>query len=158
MPCTSFDKGCCLMTTFNVRFSLMGAIGLAGLFCIWASGWTDRIIAADVTYIVWIQSLLMLVALYNVWRGEWTHVQDLREMLFELGLIGTLIGMIIAVADVDPTQVGNANAAGKLAAGFISGMGVALYTTLVGAVFAAWLWLLRQILNPIDRRRPRSRT
>ena len=140
------------MTTFNVRFSLLCAIGLAGFFCIWASGWADRIIAGDVTYIIWIQSVILLMALHSAWRGNWAHVRDLREMLFELGMIGTVIGAIISVSDIDPSQVGNANAAGKMVAGFISGMGVALYTTLVGAVYATWLWLLQQILDPVDHR------
>jgi hypothetical protein len=56
-----------------------------------------------------------------------------------MGLIGTVIGFIIALSGVDPTLVSDVSAIGKMVSTLISGLGTALYTTLVGSVLNLWL-------------------
>ena len=51
-----------------------------------------------------------------------------------LGLVGTVIGFIVALSSVDPGTISIAKAVGPLVANLIQGMSIALYTTLVGAV------------------------
>ena len=51
-----------------------------------------------------------------------------------LGLVGTVIGFVVALSGVDPGTIGIAKAVGPLVANLIQGMSIALYTTLVGAV------------------------
>ncbi|MGB0551804.1 MAG: MotA/TolQ/ExbB proton channel family protein [Alphaproteobacteria bacterium] len=51
-----------------------------------------------------------------------------------LGLVGTVIGFIVALSGVDPESVCGASAAGPMVTKLILGMSIALYTTLVGAV------------------------
>ena len=51
-----------------------------------------------------------------------------------LGLVGTVIGFIVALSGVDPGTISIAKAVGPLVANLIQGMSIALYTTLVGAV------------------------
>ena len=51
-----------------------------------------------------------------------------------LGLVGTVIGFIVALSGVDPGTISIAKAVGPLVAYLIQGMSIALYTTLVGAV------------------------
>ena len=51
-----------------------------------------------------------------------------------LGLVGTVIGFIVALSGVDPVTISIAKAVGPLVANLIQGMSIALYTTLVGAV------------------------
>ena len=66
--------------------------------------------------------------------------------LVSLGLVGTVIGFIIALSGVDPSRVGDASAIGPMVAKLIEGMGVALYTTLVGATLGVWTALNHRIL------------
>lgn len=70
--------------------------------------------------------------------GRITFVRQAGGMLVTLGLIGTVIGFIIALSGVDPSRMGDAASIGPMVATLIDGMGVALYTTLVGAVLGVW--------------------
>ncbi len=68
------------------------------------------------------------------------------SLLVTLGLIGTVIGFIVALSGVDPAMVGNVNAIGPMVGSLVEGMGIALYTTLVGAMFGIWTALLHAVL------------
>lgn len=73
-------------------------------------------------------------------------VRNIANSLIFLGLIGTVIGFIIALSGVDPaamTQVENVTA---MVTTLINGMSVAMYTTLVGAVLHVWLNVSHRIL------------
>ena len=73
-------------------------------------------------------------------------VRHIANSLIFLGLIGTVIGFIIAMSGVDPeaaTQVDNISA---MVSTLIDGMSVAMYTTLVGAVLYVWLNIGYRIL------------
>lgn len=66
-------------------------------------------------------------------------VRHIANSLVFLGLIGTVIGFIIALSGVDPTRAADADNVADMVATLISGMSVALNTTLVGAVLYVWL-------------------
>jgi hypothetical protein len=56
-----------------------------------------------------------------------------------LGLIGTVIGFIIALSGVDPETASEVESIAGMVSTLISGMSVAMNTTLVGAVLYVWL-------------------
>lgn len=56
-----------------------------------------------------------------------------------LGLLGTVIGFIMVLTNIPSNAVGDAAQVGKLVGVLTNGMGVALYTTLVGAITNLWL-------------------
>ncbi|MCR9070261.1 MAG: MotA/TolQ/ExbB proton channel family protein [Alphaproteobacteria bacterium] len=66
-------------------------------------------------------------------------VRHIANSLVFLGLIGTVIGFIIALSGVDPSRAADADNVADMVATLISGMSVALNTTLVGAVLYVWL-------------------
>lgn len=66
-------------------------------------------------------------------------VQHMANSLVLLGLIGTVVGFIIALSGVDPSTAGSVDAIAPMVAELIHGMSVALYTTLVGSVLHLWL-------------------
>ena len=55
-----------------------------------------------------------------------------------LGLIGTVVGFILMTSGIGDGVTG-AEAARALVTSLVIGMGTALYTTLVGAIFSVWL-------------------
>jgi len=68
-------------------------------------------------------------------------VRNIANLLVLLGLIGTVLGFIIALSGVDPKAVGDVSAIGPMVAQLVAGMATALYTTLAGAVLNVWLML-----------------
>lgn len=66
-------------------------------------------------------------------------VRQVANSLVLLGLIGTVLGFIIALSGVDPNSASDIRAISPMVANLIRGMSVALYTTLVGAVLNLWL-------------------
>ena len=64
-----------------------------------------------------------------------------------MGLIGTVIGFIIALSGVDPATAGDVNAIAPMVSALIGGMSVALYTTLVGAILNVWLMVNYRLLE-----------
>jgi len=75
------------------------------------------------------------------------HIRHVANSLVFLGLIGTVLGFIIALSGVDPQAAADVSAIGPMVSILISGMSVALYTTLVGAVLNVWLMLNYRVLE-----------
>jgi len=73
-------------------------------------------------------------------------VRQIANSLVVLGLIGTVIGFIIALSGVRPDVASDVSAISPMVATLIYGMSVALYTTLVGAVLNIWLMVNYRIL------------
>jgi biopolymer transport protein ExbB/TolQ len=71
----------------------------------------------------------------------------LANLLVLLGLIGTVVGFILALAGIDPVIVGDAAAIGPMVSRLLEGMAVALYTTLAGSLLNIWLTLNCRLLE-----------
>lgn len=74
-------------------------------------------------------------------------VKHIAASLVLLGLIGTVVGFVIALSGVDPSNAADPASIGPMVATLIAGMSTALYTTLVGAVLNIWLMLNYRILE-----------
>ncbi len=142
------------------RFILFNA-GCASLMAWFASkGWLTMVAAADPTGISWgIVALFLLSGAgtaVQAWKlnrerngtgkptnptvrgGKLKRIERAGESMALLGLIGTIVGFIIAFATSDPAALLNATEVGSGVATMMKGMGVALYTTLTGAVLGGW--------------------
>ena len=73
-------------------------------------------------------------------------VRSIAGSLVLLGLIGTVIGFIIALSGVDPAGVSDIKAIAPMVSTLIAGMSTALYTTLVGSVLNIWLMINHGLL------------
>ena len=74
-------------------------------------------------------------------------VRHIANSLVFLGLIGTVIGFMIALSGVNPDDASDISAIGPMVSTLISGMSVALTTTLVGAILNIWLMINYRILE-----------
>ncbi|NJO37477.1 MAG: MotA/TolQ/ExbB proton channel family protein [Rhizobiales bacterium] len=74
-------------------------------------------------------------------------VRHIAGSLVFLGLIGTVIGFMIALSGVDPERAADVSAIGPMVSTLISGMSVALSTTLAGAVLNIWLMVNYRLLE-----------
>ncbi len=66
-------------------------------------------------------------------------VRHIANSLVLLGLIGTVIGFIIALSGIDPQKAADFASISPMVSTLIRGMSTALYTTLVGGVLNLWL-------------------
>jgi len=73
-------------------------------------------------------------------------VRHTANSLVFLGLVGTVIGFIVALSGVDPKSIGSPESVGPMVATLIQGMSIALYTTLVGSVLYLWLIVNHRML------------
>lgn len=73
-------------------------------------------------------------------------VRTISNNLITLGLIGTVIGFIIALSGVDAQAIADVGTVAPMVSTLIKGMSVALVTTLVGSVFHVWLLMCYQVL------------
>lgn len=74
-------------------------------------------------------------------------VRHIANTLVLLGLIGTVLGFIIALSGVDPTGASDVTAIAPMVSTLIQGMSTALYTTLIGSIFNVWLMANYQLLS-----------
>jgi hypothetical protein len=90
-------------------------------------------------------------ALATAFRLKLAHriapVRHIASMLVLLGLIGTIVGFIIALSGVDQEAVTNAGAIGPMVATLLHGMAMALFKTLVGSVLNVWLMVDYRLLE-----------
>ena len=66
-------------------------------------------------------------------------VRHLASTLVLLGLIGTIVGFVIALSGVNQEAVTDAAAIGPMVATLLHGMAMALFKTPVGSVLNVWL-------------------
>lgn len=78
--------------------------------------------------------------------GRIAFIRQIANALVMLGLIGTVVGFVMALQGVSASGAGDASSIGGMVGSMIKGMGVALYTTLVGSVLNLWLGANFQIL------------
>jgi hypothetical protein len=74
-------------------------------------------------------------------------VRHIANSLVLLGLTGTVIGFMIALGGVHPDAVSDASAIGPMVSTLISGMAIALHTTLVGSLLHIWLMVHVRLLE-----------
>lgn len=107
----------------------------------WAAGYLSTIAGRDSGSRSIVASTLQLRI------GDWiTVVRHFANSLVLLGLIGTVIGFIIALSGVDPDSVSDVKAISPMVSTLLSGMSVALYTTLAGAGLNLWLMINHRLL------------
>ena len=73
-------------------------------------------------------------------------IRHIANSLIFLGLIGTVIGFIIALSGVDPEAAADVENVQAMVSTLITGMSVTMYTTLVGALLYVWLSVNHRIL------------
>lgn len=137
-----------------------GASFLAGyalLFGAAAEGWLGLALSADPTGIVMLILSITVagVALAQgmaarVDRGQtaplWV-VRQIASTCVALGFIGTIVGFILMLSSVDAESAGDVTQVASMVGAVISGMGVALYTTLAGCLGSLWLTLTAAVIS-----------
>ena len=152
-------------------FILINLAGVALVVAAHYQGWINKIVEGDSTHLVFVITAMFLVGfamcakhviyLSGSLRKDKSLPIDLLKIKYSTkleiiryianslvftGLIGTVIGFVIALSGVNPDIVGDIDNIGPMVSTLIQGMSVALYTTLVGAIFNLWLMANHRLL------------
>jgi hypothetical protein len=144
------------------RLVAVDIVAFALLGMAWHRGWVEVLWRADTTYLCAAIALVFAFGWGLSWwnahrvRGGYIYLKDFPHyvgtiryiggLLVMMGLIGTVVGFVIALSGVDPQKAGELSGISGMLAALIEGMGVALYTTLAGAVLSIWLSVKHRIL------------
>lgn len=116
---------------------------------VWASvmGYVQFVFTHDVSGLSYIISALFVVGLAAAFAGRTSHLHRTEVWLVTLGLIGNVVGFLIALQDIDTSSLASADGVQKVASNLLAGMGVAFCSTLVGAIAALWISTVSWVLG-----------
>lgn len=162
------------MKIHMARFWVANIAFVALLIAAQMQGWVTMVFQADLSHLT---SVIAVVLLYGLTLSAWklwtmdayvslscemnkdvkkareviaAYIEGIRwlsKRLVELGLVGTVIGFIIAFSGMDQNTIGDVDSAGAMIGVVVMGMGVALYTTLVGMLASLWLHVVYRVLR-----------
>jgi len=128
-------------------FVVLQSVLVAGLLAAYFTGLLSIAWTLDPTRLSLVIVVAFLVGLVAVAMGKWDLARWVAPRLFQLGLVGTIVGFIIAFSSIDASRAGDPTAATEMVTNTLLGMGVALMTTLVGALGNLWLSVNIRILE-----------
>jgi hypothetical protein len=113
----------------KIKFAIIQVTVISLLAAGWALGWLQLLFLTDQTFITSIIAVVTAIGLLQVWMGRWGWVEFIVTALPLLGLLGTIIGIKIAVGGVEGQEIELRDL----------GVATALNTTIVGMIGALWV-------------------
>lgn len=130
-----------------IRYWLVNLAGLAALTAAWFEGWIETIWSADVSNLTAVIVGLLVLGQIFIWFEKKILVNYISRGVVLLGLIGTVVGFIMALSGVSVESISDFDNLAPMITSLISGMAVALYTTLVGSLAYLWLMTTQAVCN-----------
>ena len=130
-----------------IRFWSLNVSGALAFMAAWVAGWASRPFTQDPTYLTWLIASIFLWGLFLAHQSRWEAVRWISGRLVRLGLVGTLVGFVIALSGVDWSHAGDVAQIPHMVGAMVSGLSVAIYTSLAGWIGSLWLDLNRRLLG-----------
>ena len=135
---------------FLSRCIVLQAIGGAGIAGLWTAGIAGKPFAGDNAFLCWLIVGMGALGIACVFRRRWNDVQWLATHVVRIGLLGTVIGLIIAFAAAGNGGSASPDEIKPMVAAVVQGMYVSLYATLLGIATNLWLKINLRLLGGID--------
>jgi hypothetical protein len=135
---------------FLSRFIVLQAIGAAGIVGLWAAGIAGKPFAGNNAYLCWLIAAIGALGILCVFFRRWRDVDWLATHVVRIGLLGTVVGLIVAFSAARAGGSADPNAIRPMIASVIDGMYVALYATLLGIATNLWLKINLRLLGNFD--------
>jgi MotA/TolQ/ExbB proton channel family len=135
---------------FLSRCIVLQAIGGAGIAGLWTAGIAGKPFAGDNAFLCWLIVGMGVLGIVCVFRRRWNDVQWLATHVVRIGLLGTVIGLIIAFAAAGDGGSASPDEIKPMVAAVVQGMYVSLYATLLGIATNLWLKINLRLLGRID--------
>jgi hypothetical protein len=135
---------------FLSRCIVLQAIGGAGIAGLWTAGIAGKPFDGDNAFLCWLIVGMGALGILCVFRRRWNDVQWLATHVVRIGLLGTVIGLIIAFAAAGNGGSASPDEIKPMVAAVVQGMYVSLYATLLGIATNLWLKINLRLLGGID--------
>jgi MotA/TolQ/ExbB proton channel family len=135
---------------FLSRCVVLQAIGAAGLVGLWIAGIASRPFESDNGFLCWLIVAIAALGVLCVFLQRWSDVEWLATHVVRIGLLGTVIGLIIAFSAAKAGGSADPSAIKPMIAAVVDGMYVSLYATLLGIATNLWLKINLRLLGHAD--------
>jgi hypothetical protein len=133
--------------TFLSRVVVLQAIGAALLASLWVAGLAGKPFEGNNGPLCWIIVGMGLLGIGCVFLQRWNDVQWLATHVVRIGLLGTVVGLIIAFSAAARGGSANPDEIKPMIAAVVNGMYVSLYATLLGIGTNLWLKINLRLLG-----------
>ena len=132
---------------FLSRCVVLQAIGAAFLAGLWIAGLASKPFEGDTAALCWIILGIGALGIACVFLQRWRDVQWIATHVVRIGLLGTVIGLIIAFSAAAQGGSSNPEEIKPMIAAVVNGMYVSLYATLLGISVNLWLKINLRLLG-----------
>jgi hypothetical protein len=132
---------------FLSRFFVLQAIGAAFIMGLWIAGLAGKPFDGESAPVCWIILGIGALGLVCVFTQRWRDVQWIATHVVRIGLLGTVVGLIIAFSAAADGGSSNPDEIKPMISAVVSGMYVSLYATLLGIAVNLWLKVNLRLLG-----------
>jgi hypothetical protein len=132
---------------FLSRAVVVQAIGAAMIVGLWIAGLAGKPFEGNNGPLCWIIVGMGLLGIGCVFAQRWNDVQWLATHVVRIGLLGTVVGLIIAFSAAGQGGSTNPDEIKPMIAAVVNGMYVSLYATLLGIGTNLWLKINLRLLG-----------
>jgi hypothetical protein len=134
---------------FLSRFVVLQAVGAAGIAALWIAGLAGMPFEGANAPLCWIIVAIGAVGLLCTLLRRWRDVQWIATHVVRIGLLGTVVGLIIAFSAARHGGSADVEAVKTMIASVVDGMYVSLYATLLGIAVNLWLKVNLRLLGNV---------
>jgi hypothetical protein len=134
---------------FISRFVVLQTIGAAGLVGLWTAGLAGKPFESSNAPLCWLIVAMGALGIGCVFLRRWRDVQWIATHVVRIGLLGTVVGLIIAFSAAGTGASADTEQVKTMIAAVVSGMYVSLYATLLGIGANLWLKINLRLLGDI---------
>ncbi len=132
---------------FLSRCVVLQAIGAAFVMGLWIAGLAGKPFAGDTAALCWIILGIGALGIACVFLQRWRDVQWLATHVVRIGLLGTVVGLIIAFSAAADGGSSSPEEIKPMISAVVNGMYVSLYATLLGIGVNLWLKINLRLLG-----------
>jgi hypothetical protein len=135
---------------FLSRCVVVQAIGAAGIVGLWIAGIANKPFEGANPFLCWLIVGVAALGILCVFLQRWRDVEWLATHVVRIGLLGTVVGLIIAFSAAKAGGSADLNEVKPMIAAVVDGMYVSLYSTLLGIATNLWLKINLRLLGHVD--------
>ncbi len=134
---------------FLSRCVVVQAIGAAGIVGLWIAGIANKPFEGDNAFLCWVIVGIAALGILCVFLQRWRDVEWLATHVVRIGLLGTVVGLIIAFSAAKAGGSADLSEVKPMIAAVVDGMYISLYATLLGVGTNLWLKINLRLLGRV---------
>ena len=149
-PAGSHAEAAGTHSAFLPRCVVLQGIGAAIVVGLWIAGLAGKPFEGDTAALCWVILGIGAFGIVGVFRRRWNDVEWIATHVVRIGLLGTVVGLIIAFSAAATGGSTSPEEIKPMIAAVVSGMYVSLYATLLGIAVNLWLKINLKLLANLN--------